>query len=140
MYTRTKRIMDYDRQGVMRETGWIAMENKKEAEDSIKTCIKIAACVCGKDGVISSAEEKEMLRLCVERYPKCDQNMFESTLTEFFDADDQIEDYVKNIEEDGLRKFALELAETSASADGLALRENIALEKVYMIWGIDRNA
>ena len=81
-----------------------------------------------------------MFRLLVERFPECDQNMFESALTEFLDSNDQIEDYLAIIEGETLRQFTLELAEISASADGLEIRENIALEKVYMIWGDDRNA
>jgi len=112
----------------------------KKCSESINACIKIAACVCGKDGIISAAEEREMFRLLVEMFPECDQNMFESALTEFFDSNDHIEDYLELINDVALRQFTLELAENSASADGLETRENIALEKVYLIWGIDRNA
>lgn len=116
------------------------METVEMSCESIKICIKVAACVCGKDGIISAAEEREMFRLLVERFPDCDQNMFESTLTEFFDSNDQIEDYLALIDGDALRQFTLELSEISASADGLEIRENIALEKAYMIWGIKRSA
>ncbi len=108
--------------------------------ENIKTCIKIAACVCGKDGIISATEEREMFRLFVERFPDFDQSLFESALTEFFDSNDQIEDYLALIEHEELRLFTLELAQISASADGLETRENIALEKVYLFWGSDRNA
>ena len=116
------------------------MASVKFSNDSIKACIKVAACVCGKDGVISQAEEKAMFRLIVKRFPMCDRNMFENALTEFFDSNDQIEDYLELIDGDVLKKFTLELAEISASADGLEIRENIALEKMYVIWGCDRNA
>lgn len=116
------------------------MEREKKSIDSIKACIKVAACVCGKDGIISAAEEQEMFRLFVERYPEYDQNMFEGALTEFFDSNNQIEDYLALIDDEALRQFTLELADISASADGLVIKENIALEKVYMIWGVDRNA
>lgn len=108
--------------------------------ENLKACIKVAACVCGKDGIISAAEEREMFRLLVENFPECDQNMFESSLTEFFNSNDQIEDYLALVDDVALREFTLELAEKSASADGLETRENIALEKVYVIWGCDRNA
>lgn len=116
------------------------MEFVKMTSESIKTCIKIAACVCGKDGIISAAEEREMFRLLVERFPECDQNLFESALTEFFDSNDQIEDYLALVDGEALRKFTLKLAEVSASADGLETRENIALAKAYLVWGVDRNA
>jgi len=108
--------------------------------ENIKLCIKVAACVCGKDGIISAAEEGEMFRLLMERFPDCDQNMFETALAEFFDSNDQIEDYLALIDDVALRQFTLELAEISASADGLEIRENIALKKLYVVWGYDRNA
>ena len=113
---------------------------EKKSNDSVKACIKVAACVCGKDGIVSAAEEREMYSLLLERFPEWDQNMFESALTEFFDSNDQIEDYLALIDNEAYRQFALQLAEISASADGLEIRENIALEKVYLIWGIDQNA
>lgn len=116
------------------------MKNVKISSDSIKVCIKVAACVCGKDGIISAAEEREMFRLLAERFPSYDQNTFENTLTEFFDSNNQIEDYLALIENKEHRQFTLELSEISASADGLEIRENIALDKIYMIWGIKRNA
>ena len=108
--------------------------------ENLKACIKVAACVCGKDGIISAAEEREMFRLLVESFPECDQNMFESALTEFFDSNDQIEDYLALVVSEALRRFTLKLAEVSASADGLETRENIALAKAYLVWGVDRNA
>lgn len=110
------------------------------SSESLKDCIKVAACVCGKDGIISAAEEQEMFRFLVERFPDCDQSMFENALTDFFDSNDQIEDYLALIDDEVLRQFTLELAEVSAGADGLEIRENIALEKVYEIWGMSRNA
>ena len=116
------------------------MVSSNHTNDSIKACIKVAACVCGKDGIISSMEEQEMLRVFVERYPEYDQNIFESAITEFFDSTSQIEDYLALIDDEELKKFTLELAKKGASADGLALMENIALEKVYMLWGVEHNA
>ncbi len=116
------------------------MGSKEKSNDLIKACIKVAACVCGKDGIISSAEEREMFRLLMERYPECDQNIFESALNEYFDSKNQIEDYLALIDDEALKQFTLELAEISASADGLETRENIALKKVHLIWGGDHNA
>ena len=116
------------------------MSGESNSNDAIKVCIKIAACVCGKDGIISQAEEREIFRLIVKRFPHCDQNMFESALNEYFDSNDHLEDYLAQIDGEELRQFTLKLAEISASADGLEIRENIALEKMYVIWGYDRNA
>lgn len=99
-------------------------------------CIKIAACVCGKDGIISKLEEQAIFKIIIERFPDFDQDNIELALTEFFDSNQQIEDYLALIDDDILQKFTLELAEASASADGMALAENIALQKAYLIWGV----
>jgi hypothetical protein len=109
-------------------------------ENSLSACIKIAACICARDGVISEVEEKTILSVLTQRYPEFGPSEFELALDEFFRSDEQIEDYLALIDKDELRQFALELSEISAGADGLEPRENIALEKAYIIWGIDRHA
>jgi hypothetical protein len=107
--------------------------------ESLKVCVKVAACICGKDGIISEVEERKMFQMLTEKFPSFDMELFESTLTEFFDSDDQIEDYLKLLDDEDLRLFTLELAEISASADQLKAKENIALEKAYLIWGVNRD-
>ena len=77
-----------------------------------------------------------MFKLLMKQFPQCNQSMFEVALTEFFDSNDQIEDYLALIEDEAIRQFTLALSESSASADGLETRENIALEKAYLFWGI----
>ncbi len=106
----------------------------------IKACIMIAACACGEDGVISSEEETEMFRILEARYHGLTEALFEEALTEFFESDLQIEDYLHMVTDGELRRFALSLAELSASADGLDPRENVALERAYTFWGINRHA
>ena len=105
-----------------------------------KACIKVAACICAKDGIISDSEEQAMLRLLLERFPEMDEAIFDDALNEFFDSKDQIEDYLGRVEDEELKSFTLKLAEVSAGADGLDIKENIALEKAFLIWGIDRHA
>jgi len=107
--------------------------------ESLKVCVKVAACICGKDGIISEVEERKMFQMLTEKFPSFDMELFESTLTEFFDSDDQIEDYLKLLDDEDLRLFTLELAEISASADQLKAKENIALEKAYLIWEVNRD-
>ena len=80
-----------------------------------------------------------MFQMLTEKFPSFDMELFESTLTEFFDSDDQIEDYLKLLDDEDLRLFTLELAEISASADQLKAKENIALEKAYLIWEVNRD-
>jgi hypothetical protein len=103
-------------------------------------CVKVAACICAKDGIISGAEEQAMLSLLLQRFPDVNEAVFDNALNEFFDSEDQIEDYLGRIKDGELRRFTLSLAEVSAGADGLDIKENIALEKAFLIWGIDRHA
>lgn len=104
-------------------------------EIEISLCVKIAACVCGKDGLISQAEENEMFKLVSGKYPNFSFNSFNSALESFFESEDQVEDYISQITDANLRKFTLHVCKLSASADGLDVHENIALNKVELIWG-----
>ena len=81
-----------------------------------------------------------MLSLLLQRFPDVNEAVFDNALNEFFDSEDQIEDYLGRIKDGELRRFTLSLAEVSAGADGLDIKENIALEKAFLIWGIDRHA
>ena len=104
------------------------------------SCVKVAACICGEDGVISEAELQKMFEILTEKFPEFGAEVFEEALDEFFNSDDQIEDFLSLIDDENLRLFTLQLSELSAAADGLDARENIALEKAYVIWGVSRHA
>ncbi|NQZ28177.1 MAG: hypothetical protein HRT55_17890 [Colwellia sp.] len=97
--------------------------------------VKVAACVCGKDGIISQAEEKAMLNLIILEYPNYPLERFNQALDEFFDETLQIEDYLHKLARSGLNPFIINICELSASADGLDIKENIALHKVKLILG-----
>lgn len=114
--------------------GVIAFDSEK-----ISACIKVAACICGKDGIISELEEQAIIALVLERFPDVPPDDIEQALSEFFDSNQQIEDYLELVDDKELRRFTLYLAEESASADGLNLKENIALQKAYLVWGIKHN-
>lgn len=103
-------------------------------------CIKVAACVCAKDGVLAAAEESRMFEIVSQQFPDYSPAKFNSVLHEFFDSDSQLEDYLDQIESRDLRQFTLDLASASASADGLDIRENIALKKAYDWWGYEFHA
>lgn len=103
--------------------------------DDPSACLKVAACICATDGVISEAEERTLVRIFRTRYPDFNDDDIERALIEFFDSDNQIEDFLALVKDQELRNFTLRLAEESASADGLDIRENIALNKAYLIWG-----
>ena len=100
-------------------------------------CIKVAACVCGKDGIISSEEEAEMLRILTESISDFTEEDLDRTLDEFFESTNQMEDYLRAIQDPELIKFTLYLSRSSASRDGLDLMENIALQKAIAYWGVN---
>lgn len=104
--------------------------------DDIDIIVKVAACVCGKDGVISQLEEEAILTSLSSEYPSYSTKRFNKTLDEFFDEDLQLEDYLEQITDLSLRDFTINLCEFSASADGLDIKENIALHKVKLIFGV----
>ena len=103
-------------------------------------CVKIAACICGKDGVISKAELEKMFEVVSQQFPTFGFDLFEEALDEFFGSDGPIEEFLAAVDDKKTRQFALDLSEVSAAADGLDTRENIALEKAYLVWGIERRA
>jgi hypothetical protein len=102
---------------------------------NLDVVVKVAACVCGKDGVISQAEEEAILATILLEYPSYSLIRFNQTLDDFFDDTLQLEDYLDQISDVNFKKFTINLCEFSASADGLDIKENIALHKVKLILG-----
>ena len=116
----------------------INSDNESEApmeKEYIEIVIKVAACVCGKDGVISEAEENKIYELIQIKDSSISKEKFNKVLDDFFESTEQIEDYLLDVNTDDDRKFIIELCELSASADGLDIKENIALHKVKLILG-----
>ena len=102
--------------------------------------IQVAACICAKDGFLSESEEAKLFQLSQSLFGDLTPNEFEQILIDFFNSEDQIEDYLKRVDDPGSREIALQIAEQSASEDGLEIRENIALKKARLIWGIGIDA
>jgi hypothetical protein len=105
--------------------------------EDLDIVVKIAACVCGKDGVISQTEENKMYELVHQSYPSYSISHFNLILDSFFAEDTQIEEYLELVSESDEKSFCLNLCEESASADGLDIKENIALQKVRAILEIE---
>ncbi|WP_297824106.1 hypothetical protein [uncultured Paraglaciecola sp.] len=101
----------------------------------IDFAIKVAACVCGKDGVISQSEEQAILTTITLGYPNYSLKRFNQVLDDFFDETLELEDYLEQLSGTNLKQFTINLCEFSASADGLDIKENIALHKVKLILG-----
>lgn len=106
-------------------------------EETLDVIVKIAACVCGKDGVISQAEEEAIFETVVSNYPHYALERFNQIVDEFFDETMQLEDYLNHVSGLNTHNFIVTLCELSASADGLDIKENIALNKVKLILGED---
>jgi hypothetical protein len=103
----------------------------------VDVIVKIAACVCGKDGIISQVEEKKMYEVVSAFIPDYSIQHFDKVLDSFFEENTQIEQYLEIIRESTQKIFCISLCEQSASADGLDIKENIALHKVKSILEID---
>ncbi len=108
-------------------------------KNDISNIIKIAAYICGKDGIISQAEEEKIFELVSSKYPSLNIEDFEATLDEFFDSSDKFEDYLDLIQDEEIRLFTLCVSGQSASVDGLDIKENIALLKAYSYWEVEIN-
>jgi hypothetical protein len=52
--------------------------------DNLDVVVKVAACVCGKDGVISQKEEEAILATISLEYPSYSLIRFNQTLDNFF--------------------------------------------------------
>jgi len=100
----------------------------------ISASVKVALCVCALDGLISESEEAMIFQLVSEKFSEYRIDDFNAVIEEFFDSKDQIEDYLQAVIDPEMRNFTLYLAEASASIDGLDIRENIALQKAFLIW------
>ena len=99
-----------------------------------KSCLMIALCICAKDGMLSSDEEEKLFSEFKERFLNFDYSAYETILDEFFNSDKQLEDYMMHVDSVDMKLFSISLSEISASEDGLDIRENIALQKVKIIW------
>lgn len=96
-----------------------------------KPFVFFSLCICAKDGVISQTEEAKIFELINQnnKFKKLTKKNFEDLIFEFFSTNNQLEDYCKPFENSEDKALALEIAKQSATADGLAIKENIAYKK-----------
>ena len=97
----------------------------KNFENNLLFCLA----VCGYDGFISQAEEDCLFKLFSEHY-SVDKLIFDSVVDKFFESNSTLEDFLSKISNQDL---VLSWAEKAAGADGLDIRENIALQKSYKV-------
>ena len=91
--------------------------------------INLALAICAHDGLISEAEVASL------RSHYCDSGIiaesdFEQIIEVFFDEEKSLEERFSDVDDTG---YALQISEEAASADGLDIRENFALQKCYVM-------
>lgn len=96
-----------------------------------KHFVLLSLCICAKDGVISQTEEAKIFELISQnnKFKKLTKRNFEDLIFELFSTNNQLEDYCNPFENAEDKALALEIAEQSATADGLEIKENIAYQK-----------
>lgn len=104
--------------------------------DFEKSLIKVVLYISSNDGVFSQEEESELIRLVIQSIPNISKQLLDSWIDEFFEEDLQLEFYCKKITDKKSQLLALSLAVQTAAADGLDLKENLALHKVMNFWNI----
>lgn len=104
--------------------------------DFEKSLVKVVLYISSNDGVFSQEEESELIRLVIQSIPNISRQSLDSWIDEFFEEDLQLEYYCEQITDKEIQLLALSLAVKTASADGLDLKENLALHKVMNFWKI----
>lgn len=104
--------------------------------DYEKSIIKVALYISSNDGVLSNEEEVELIRLAKHSFSNINRKVIDSWIDEFFEEDLQLESYCDELTDNKNRILALNIAVETASADGLDIKENLALLKVMNYWGI----
>ena len=88
--------------------------------------IKLTACICSQDGIISS-EEVEYMKKEIHKFdPNFDNEDVDDLIEEFFNENKDISIYCELIPKESDTKSILEFCFQSASADGLDPKENAA--------------
>ena len=90
-------------------------------EDNLLFCLAI----CGHDGLISQGEEECLFEIFREYY-SVNRNAFDLIVDKFFESNSTLEDLLSKISD---QQLVLAWAEKAAQADGLDIRENIALQR-----------
>lgn len=103
-------------------------------QDFIEPALFVCLTVCAHDGLISEAEAEELAHLFFEHFSVSSVE-FEVHLENFFESSEELEQLTQKLAGSIDRGLILEIAKRGASADGLDIRENIALLKVERLMG-----
>ena len=95
--------------------------------DNIEDNLMLCLAVCGHDGLVSKSEEECLFEIFNQHY-SYDRSQFEKAVNKFFESEDSLEQLLSRISD---HKTILIWAKQAAEADGLDIRENIALQRCY---------
>ena len=104
---------------------------------SIKKVAKLVACVAAQDGIISKVELDTAFKLINESIENINKDSFDSCISEFFEEESTLEDYLLAISKKYNPEIILEICYKSATSDGLEIRENLAFDKACKFWEKD---
>ena len=91
----------------------------------IQNIVKMAACICAQDGIISQTELDYMYDNLSRFNTNLEKHEFDQLIDDYFAEEKSVKDYcleINNVDKDILLKFCLD----SASSDGLEPEENKA--------------
>jgi|TARA_B110000879_G_scaffold73349_1_gene102463 hypothetical protein len=101
---------------------------------STKKIIKLVACICAQDGIVSEIELETTLKLVNKKIEKIDKKTFYSYIEKFFEEDLSLEEYLLAIPKKHNPDIILEICAKAATSDGLEIRENFAFDKACKFW------
>ncbi len=104
---------------------------------NIEDAILIASIICGRDGVISGEELEVMFLKFQEFDSSLTRDLFEETIDRYFSEEPTLTDLVSKFTNNKDQEVIVTIASDSAAADGLDVKENIALEKLKKEWSTD---
>tara|TARA_Y100001970_G_scaffold230425_1_gene286085 strand:- start:59 stop:391 length:333 start_codon:yes stop_codon:yes gene_type:complete len=104
---------------------------------SVKKVVKLVACVAAQDGIISKVELDTAFKLINESIENINKDSFDSCISEFFEEESTLEDYLLAIPKKYNPEIILEICYKSATSDGLEIRENLAFDKACKFWEKD---
>ena len=105
-------------------------------DKEVKAAFYVCASICGKDGIISELEELTIIQKFMSNFGLNESDL-EQLFEDFFNSKHHIDEYLKRVTTKSLRGLIYEIARVSATSDDLDVRENIALERARLVWGLD---
>ena len=103
--------------------------------EETEAAFNICACICGKDGVISGVEEEAITQKFKSSFNLNDEDI-NSLFDRFFESKMKVDQYCSVITDEELQRLVFDISEFSAGSDGMDVRENIALQRIKLTWGL----